>query len=192
MRPGFIKDLGLNLLGRFVQVIPATGSIGKDNPKEQGRRAAPVVTQVIPDANHIRSKRLLRARHSLLNLLLVHKSVHYPCHDLIMTANRMTGPGVKLTHTLPNVHSSPRPPKYFLTASSNTRASFATAPNNVIDDRNFIASTGPKMPSIARPSTRFTSSVHSTSLGPSTACARYASASSRDPIPNFSAIQLRP
>src|SRR6185437_4481341 len=90
------------------------------------------------------------------------------------------------------VRVSGSPAKYFFKASLKTLPAGAASRNNVIDDLNFIASTGPKIRSAERLSTAFTSSVHRISLGPRTACAGYASASARDEIANRCDIALLP
>jgi len=49
-----------------------------------------------------------------------------------------------------------------------------------MDERSFMASTGPKMRSADLPSVSATMPAHSRSRGPSTGCARYARASAAE------------
>ena len=70
--------------------------------------------------------------------------------------------------------SSGTPPKCFASTSANTRSSGAAAANSVIDERSFIASTGPKMSSAVLSPVLATMRAHSVSRGPSTGWFRYA------------------
>ena len=76
-----------------------------------------------------------------------------------------------------SVASSRTPPKCFASTSANTRSCGAAAANSVIDERSFIASTGPKMSSAVLSSVPATMRAHSVSRGPSTGWFRYARAS---------------
>ena len=66
------------------------------------------------------------------------------------------------------------------------------AANSVIDERSFMASTGPKIRSADLPSVSATMPAHSRSRGPSIGWARYALASASEEIANSRAIALRP
>ena len=75
---------------------------------------------------------------------------------------------------------------------ANTGSSGATAANSVIDERSFIASTGPKISSAVLPSVRATMLAHSVSRGPSTGWFRYARASASPEIAYRCDIALNP
>lgn len=66
------------------------------------------------------------------------------------------------------------PLKYFASTSWKTLSpgSSAAAANSVMDERSFMASTGPKIRSADLPSVSATMRAHSRSRGPSTGCAR--------------------
>ena len=72
------------------------------------------------------------------------------------------------------------------------RLSGAALANSVIEERNFISSTGPKICRAVRPSTLNVRAAHSRSLGPRTGCDRNAEASSREEIANLTAVGLCP
>src|SRR5262245_66431921 len=71
-----------------------------------------------------------------------------------------------------SVRSSALPSKYLSSASWKTSSSSAASRNSVIDDRNFIASTDPKMSGAERFGTLFTSAGHWTRRAPTTGSAR--------------------
>jgi hypothetical protein len=66
------------------------------------------------------------------------------------------------------VASSGMPPKYFASTSPNTGSPGAAAANRVIEERSFIASTGPMMSTAVLPLVSARIRAHSASRGPST------------------------
>jgi len=66
------------------------------------------------------------------------------------------------------------PSKYFASTARKTFSpgSSSAAANSVIDERSFMASTGPKIRSADLPSVSATMRAHSRSLGPSTGWSR--------------------
>ena len=69
---------------------------------------------------------------------------------------------------------------------------FGDGGDSVIDDCNFIASTGPKMSTALEPALVVRICAHSTSRGPRTGCARYALASACPEIAYSLEMLLRP